>query len=215
MIGVLFLQRGNAMRLQGLAGAFVLALALATTGCHVQVDKDQNGQEKNVRVDTPFGGVHVRSDQTTAADLGLPVYPGAQLTTDSEGDKSADVRLGFGQWQLHVEVVTYTTRDPQTKVIAFYKGAMGRFGDVIACQGNKAEGTPSVTSEGLTCNEDHKQVHVNGVDLNDDDSGFTLRAGSKRHQHIFVLKSSGEGTRYSLVELELPQSDDGSGKGSD
>lgn len=203
------------MRTRALAGVLALGALLTATGCHVQVDKDQNGQEKNVRVDTPFGGVHVRSDQTTAADLGLPAYPGAQLSTDNQGDKSADVRLGFGPWQMHVEVVTYTAPDPQQKVIAFYKNAMGRFGDVITCQGNKAVGTPSVTSEGLTCSEDHKHVQVNGVDINDDDNGFTLRAGSKRHQHIFVLKSSGAGTRYSLVELELPQDDDGSGRSSD
>ncbi len=203
------------MRTRVLAGFLALGAALAVSGCHVQVDKDQNGQEKNVRVDTPFGGVHVRSDQTTAADLGLPAYPGAQLASDNQGDKSADVHLGFGPWQLHVEVVTYMTPDAQQKVIAFYKSAMGRFGDVITCQGNTAVGTPSVTSEGLTCNEEHKRIEVNGVDLNDHGSGFTLRAGSKRHQHIFVLKSSGAGTRYSLVELELPQTDDDSGKSSD
>jgi len=202
------------MTTRALAGFLALAAALAVSGCHVQVEKDQNGQEKNVRVDTPFGGVHVRSDQTTAADLGLPPYPGAQLASDNQGDKSADVRLGFGPWQMHIEVVTYTSSDPQQKVISFYKNAMGRFGDVITCQGSKAVGTPSVTSEGLTCNEDHKHVQVNGVDINNDDNGFTLRAGSKRHQHIFVLKSSGVGTRYSLLELELPQ-DDNSGNSSD
>ena len=202
------------MTTRALAGFLALAAALAVSGCHVQVEKDQNGQEKNVRVNTPFGGVHVRSDQTTAADLGLPPYPGAQLASDNQGDKSADVRLGFGPWQMHIEVVTYTSSDPQQKVISFYKNAMGRFGDVITCQGSKAVGTPSVTSEGLTCNEDHKHVQVNGVDINNDDNGFTLRAGSKRHQHIFVLKSSGVGTRYSLLELELPQ-DDNSGNSSD
>jgi len=203
------------MRTRALAGFLVLAAALAVTGCHVQVEKDQNGQEKNVRVDTPFGGVHVRSDQTTAADLGLPAYPGAQLAADNQGDQSADVSLGFGPWQMRVQVVTYTTADPQQKVIAFYKNAMGRFGDVIACQGHKAVGSPTVTSEGLTCSEDHKHVQVNGVDINDDDSGFTLRAGSKRHQHIFVLKSSGQGTRYSLLDLELPSGGDNSGGSSD
>jgi len=203
------------MRTRALAGFLVLAAALAVTGCHVQVEKDQNGQEKNVRVDTPFGGVHVRSDQTTAADLGLPAYPGAQLSADNQGDQSADVSLGFGPWQMRVQVVTYTTADPQQKVIAFYKNAMGRFGDVIACQGHKAVGSPTVTSEGLTCSEDHKHVQVNGVDINDDDSGFTLRAGSKRHQHIFVLKSSGQGTRYSLLDLELPSGGDNSGGSSD
>jgi len=34
-------------------------------------------REKKVQVDTPFGGIHVNTDQTSAADLGLPAYPGA------------------------------------------------------------------------------------------------------------------------------------------
>jgi hypothetical protein len=58
-----------------------LALGLATiglTGCRVHVEKDAKGEDKNVQVDTPFGGVHVNTDQTTAADMGLPVYPGAE-----------------------------------------------------------------------------------------------------------------------------------------
>ena len=42
---------------------------------------------------------------------------------------------------------------------------------------------------------------MNGID---DDSGFSLRAGSKHHQHIFAIKSGGEGTKFSLVELQLP-----------
>jgi len=50
-----------------------VVLAAGMAGCRVHVDKDANGQEKNVQIDTPFGGVHVNTDQTTAADLGLPV----------------------------------------------------------------------------------------------------------------------------------------------
>ncbi len=71
---------------------------------------------------------------------------------------------------------------------------------------NARETTPvgklSMTSEGLSCNEESRgTVNVNGVD---DDSGFTLRAGSRRHQHIFALKNSDEGTRFALIELQLP-----------
>ena len=63
------------------AAGIVAALALAAgiSGCRVQVQKGANGEDKNVQVDTPFGGVHVNTDQTTAADLGLPVYPGAEI----------------------------------------------------------------------------------------------------------------------------------------
>jgi hypothetical protein len=187
----------------GLAG-LMLGTLLTATGCHVQVNKGENGDDRNVRIETPLGGLHVRSDQTAAADLGLPVYPGAQVAPDHEGDRSADVHLGFGQWQLRVKVVTYRTPDARDKVIAFYRNAMARFGDVLTCDGRQPVGQPTITREGLTCSEAEKgKVHVNGVS---EDSGFTLRAGSRRHQHIFAIKSSGEGTRFSLVELELPSS---------
>ena len=56
-----------------------LALAAGVAGCRIHVDKGANGEDKNVQVDTPFGGIHVNTDQTTAADLGLPAYPGAQI----------------------------------------------------------------------------------------------------------------------------------------
>src|ERR1035441_7137431 len=76
-----------------------LTLAAGLAGCRVHVDKDANGVEKNVQVDTPFGGVHVNTDQTTASDMGLPAYPGAEIVRDKDHDKSADVHMGFGEWQ--------------------------------------------------------------------------------------------------------------------
>src|SRR5271157_6033135 len=131
-----------------------LALAAGIAGCRVHVEKDANGKEKNVQVDTPFGGVHVNTDQTTAADLGLPDYPGAEAVRNDDNHKSADVHMGFGEWELRVRAVSYATPDTQEQVTAFYKKAMGRYGDVIVCQGHSAVGSPSTTSEGLTCSDD-------------------------------------------------------------
>src|ERR1700757_2233134 len=111
--------------------AIGLLLAAGMVGCRVHVDKDANGKEKNVQVDTPFGGVHVNTDQVTASDLGLPVYPGAEVVKDKDHDKSADVNMGFGEWTLRVRAVNYATVDSQDKVTAFYKKALGRYGDVI------------------------------------------------------------------------------------
>lgn len=182
-----------------------LALATAIAGCRIHVDKDANGQEKNVQVDTPFGGVHVNTDQITAADLGLPVYPGAEIVRDKEHDKSADVNMGFGEWTLRVRAVNYATTDSQDKVTAFYKKALGRYGDVITCQGNAPIGTPTATSEGLTCNEDnHGNVKIDDKDYGSH-GGFQLKAGSKRHQHIIGFQDSQNGkTRFALVALDLP-----------
>ncbi|HEY9127932.1 MAG TPA: hypothetical protein VIM62_12430 [Acidobacteriaceae bacterium] len=188
------------------AGAVCLltAAALALAGCRVQVDKDKNGKEKTVHVDTPFGGVHVNTDQTTAADLGLPVYPGAHAITDDEKHKSADVHIGFGQWQIRVKAVSYGTTDSQDKVAAFYKKELGRYGDVITCQGSSAVGTPAATREGLTCSDEGAKGHVH-VDSDDLKRSFELKAGSKRHQHIVGFEDhAGAETRFALVAIDLP-----------
>jgi hypothetical protein len=186
-----------------------LALAAGVAGCRIHVDKDANGQEKNVQVDTPFDGVHVNTDQTTAADLGLPAYPGAELVKDDDNHKSADVHMGFGEWELRVRAVSYETPDTKDQVVAFYKKALGRYGEVITCQGNTPVGAPSATSEGLTCADDKDNTSTVQIDRSDYGTGknsLELKAGSKRHQHIVGFEDPRNGqTRFALVALDLPE----------
>lgn len=184
----------------------VLALAVLIAGCSVKVDKGANGEDKNVQVDTPFGGVHVNTNETTAADLGLPVYPGAEMVADNDKHKSADVHLGFGQWELRVRAVSYGTADSQDKVLAFYKKALGRYGNVITCRNNVAIGTPAATSEGLTCEDDkNAKVHVDQGDYSLNKGSLELKAGSRRRQHIVGFEDPKDGqTRFALVALDLP-----------
>jgi hypothetical protein len=194
----------------GRTAGLVAGLALLATiaGCRVHVDKGSNGEDKNVQVDTPFGGVHVNTNQTTAADLGLPAYPGAQTVADDDKHKSADVHLGFGEWELRVRAVSYSTPDKQDQVLAFYKKALGRYGDVITCQGNSPVGTPVTTSEGLTCADDKNNtttVQIDRGDYGSDKNSLELKAGSKRHQHIVGFESPKDShTRFALVALDLP-----------
>jgi hypothetical protein len=184
-----------------------LALTAGLTGCFsVHTEKGANGEDKSVQVDTPFGGVHVNTNQTTASDLGLPVYPGAKMVADDDKHKSADVHLGFGEWQLRVRAVSYQTQDSKEQVTAFYKKALGRYGDVITCQGNAPIGSPTRTSEGLTCSEDnHPKVKIDQGDYGVDKGNLELKAGSKRHQHIVGFEEPKAGqTRFALVALDLP-----------
>jgi hypothetical protein len=188
----------------------VMAMSLlVVAGCRIQVDKAKNGEDKNVKIDTPMGGLHVRTNQMNAADVGLPVYPGAQpvaASKDNDDNKSVDIHMGFGKWQLRVKVLKYQTPDPQDKVLAFYRKALGRFGDVIECNGNTPVGTPTATHEGLTCSEHSKNSNVHETD-----NGLSLRAGSPHHQHIVGIdKSSAAGkTQFALIELELPEGAEG------
>jgi len=186
--------------------ASAAALLLLTCGCRIDVQKGENGKDKNVRIDTPLGGIHVNQDAVSAADTGLPQYPGAHLDTDHQGDKSADIHMGFGDWQLRIKVVRYRTSDSQDKVLAFYKKALGRYGDVIECNGKSPVGSPVSTREGLTCNDDGGGDTKLHVDTGDTGGGHDLKAGSKRHQHIVGIdkESDADTTRFSLVQLDLP-----------
>ena len=197
----------------------VSALVVCSSGCRVRTEKGADGQDKSVQIDTPFGGVHVNTNDTTASDLGLPTYPGAQIAHDDDKHQSADVHMGFGEWQLRVRAVPYTSGDPQDKIAAFYKKAMSRFGDVLTCQGNAPVGTPTATAEGLDCTDSGKKTHINingkgnGLDLSNE---LQLKAGSKRHQHIVGFDDQHDGkTRFILVAIDLPAGVDGKSDKSD
>jgi hypothetical protein len=183
-----------------------LATAMLTSfiACRIQTNNGENGKDKNVKIETPFGGVHVSTDQTAAADIGLPTYPGAQLFhKKDDSDNSADVHLGFGKWQLRVKVAEYTTSDPEEKVAAFYKKALGRYGDVITCRGENTVGTPEKTREGLTCKADGRNSNIN---LNKSDDNLALKAGSPTHQHVVGIRDSENNqTRFTLIALDLPK----------
>lgn len=198
-----------------------LGAAMWAAGCRVNVEKGARGDDKKVQVDTPFGGIRVNTGQTTAADVGLPAYPGAQLLTDDGNRKSVDMRMGFGEWEMRVQVASYSTADSEDKVEAFYRKALSSFGDVIACRDGGPVGAESKTAQGLTCS-DHGHRNVN-IDDHGQKYGYQpehgaleLKAGSERHQHIVGFENAKSGqTRFALVVLDLPNAGNGNTGKSD
>jgi hypothetical protein len=183
--------------------ALSLLAPVLLSGCYVKVDKSQNGEDKDVEVHSPLGGVHVRTSTPNAEDVGLPTYPNATPGRGKDGGDGADVHLGFGEWQLRVTVAKYQTADPQSKVASFYRAALGRYGEVIECRGSHPVGTPAITRDGLGCED--KAPNSKGVHIGDDEMDYNLRAGSKRHQHIVGFSDhDGTGTRFALLRLDLP-----------
>ena len=179
-----------------------LAAALLA-GCEVDTHKD--GDSKDVKIATPFGGMRVKTNDTVVLeDIGLPAYPGAvAVKKDSDKDtSSADVNMSFGSFQLRVKAASYRTDDSPAKVEKFYRDGLKRFGDVIACRDDRAVGTPEHTAEGLTC-DNQKEGHIT-VDDHPSKDKLELKAGSKQHQHIVAIDAEGGGTKFGLVALDLP-----------
>lgn len=195
-----------------LVAAVALTALAATVGC--RVDEHRNGDHEDVKIATPFGGMSVKTnDATVQAGVGLALYPGAtvvkKLHTDKDGehdDGAADVNLSFGSFHLGVKALSYSTQDAPDKVMAFYRKDMARYGEVLLCKGKHAVGTPVETRDGLTCSDDSKNVHVQGMNVDTDGDGSygVLKAGSKLHQHIVSIDEQGSGTKFGLVALDLP-----------
>lgn len=199
-------------------GAICLVAALALTAgpavCQEKSDKDS--KDVHVHVNSLNIDIQGKNGEVTAATLGLPVYPGAQIAISKDNDDSADLHLAFGKWEFRLRAVHYTTSDEKEKVAAFYKKALKRYGEVLVCQGDVVVGNPAPASSGLTCKDDDKDTPAQGlhshVGVGSKDT--ELKAGSKRHQYIFGFEESKDGkTQFVLLELVLPaDSDDDKGK---
>jgi hypothetical protein len=181
-------------------------LLVGATGCKVKVDKSGDGD--NVKIATPFGGIAVNKDQTSAADLGLPAYPGAVTDTADDGKRSAKVDMGFGSFKLRVRVAHYKSADDRDQVLVFYRKALSEYGNVIECVGGKPVGAVS-TREGLTCDHsDHDHTTSHSTD------DLQLKAGSTRHQHIVAFGDGSSPTHFTLIALDLPHGFDNEEKGT-
>jgi hypothetical protein len=180
----------------------VVGVAVALlAGC--EVEKHKSGDGDDVKIATPFGGMRVKTDSAQVmSSIGLPAYPGARPVKQEKDNGSADVDMSFGGFQLRVKAMSFRTGDSPEKVEAFYRDALRRFGDVIACRDDRPVGKPTRTAEGLAC-DSGKDDHTAGE--NHSAKGeFELETGSQQHRHIVSIDADGSGTKFELVVLDLP-----------
>jgi hypothetical protein len=179
------------LRISGLLAILTAVLALAA--CSINVRKDNEGRDKNVDINTPFGGIHV-NENADARDTGLPVYPGARVKEKSrEGDqKSANVDISTSAFGLKVVAVEYQSNDAPDKIIAYYQGQLKKYGNVLQCHTSHSA---TYTTHGHH-NEDSEELKCEG-----DNSGKTieLKAGTKSNQHIVSIEPKDKGSDFALV----------------
>jgi hypothetical protein len=145
----------------------------------------------------------------TAADIGLPTYPGATLYKESDNDSAVDMGFTFGDVHFKLLAANYTTSASPAQVLAFYRKPLSRYGEVLECDHGKPVGSFTVTRTGLTCSDKQgHHVQVNGSA--DSSSDHELRAGSPKQFRLVGIDTSHPGaTRFGLVYLELPKDDKG------
>jgi len=176
-------------RLAGIAFAVVAILLLSA--CSINVKKEKNGDDKQVDINTPVGGIHV-SKEVNPEDLGIAVYPGATLKEKGNGeDKSANVNLSSFGFGLKVVALEYESKDSPDKVVAYYKDQLKKYGDVLVCH-----------TASTNVNAGIRKHDGDSHELTCEGSGghnIELKVGSRENQHIVAVESSGSGSNFSLV----------------
>src|SRR5581483_4932581 len=175
-----------------------LAAALISAGCSINVKKNDQGQEKKVDIDTPFGGIHV-SKGADVRDTGINVYPGAQLKhkDDSGEEKDANVNISTSAFGLKVVALEYQTNDGPDKVIAYYRNELKKYGNVLECHTRGHGYSYNTTnpdkgdSEELKCEGDN-----NGKTIE-------LKVGTKSNQHIVAIDPQDKGSDFALVYVRM------------
>ena|SRR5690349_23967091 len=177
-------------------GAMVFIGLLAVSACSINVKKNDSGEDKNVDIKTPFGEIHVDKG-ADVRDTGLPVYAGARIAPDKGKDeKSANVNISSFGFGLKVVAVKYESDDEPSKVVAFYKEQLKRYGSVLECH---------KTGQNYSYNHNSDELKCEG-----DNSGQTveLKVGNKNNQHIVEIEPSGRGSNFSLVYVRVRGKED-------
>ncbi|HSC07821.1 MAG TPA: hypothetical protein VLD59_13420 [Steroidobacteraceae bacterium] len=168
----------------------LLIVSLSLSGCNVDVQGE--GQNKNVDVHTVFGDISVRTSDK-GVDTGLPVYPGAKLLQgDSDESGSADVNVGTSFVGVHVKAAKYESKDAPQAVVDFYRDELGKFGTVVACNGDvNFEGEPKQP----VCKEDSGSGEIQ------------LVTGTEDNHRMVSVKPRGAGSEFAVVAIQIDERD--------
>src|SRR5208282_495696 len=142
----------------------------------------------------------IASEEASAKEVGLPLYPGARPHKDKSDDSpAAQLGLWGGAWGFKLAVLKLESNDPPEKVAAFYHKALAKYGRVLNCADSaKALGAHEKTDSPneLSCKDDQPE---NGETV--------LKAGTKEKQHIVGIKLEGGLSVVQLVYVEARGSD--------
>lgn len=177
-----------------LPAMILTALAMARQNADPNNTRTERAQETK-RSHNSIGFIF--SQDASASDVGLPVYPGAQRSNDTSDDSSA---LQMGLWGpssgFKLVVLKLDSNDAPERVAAFYRKALGRYGRVLDCAKSASRHEKAGSrSNALDCEADQPV-----------DGGFTLKAGTKDKQHVVGVEPRGSHSRIALVYVEAPGS---------
>lgn len=142
-------------------------------------------------------GLEVRGE-LNAAELGLPIYPGARPLPD-KADENAALSLGLwgGSLGFSLKVAKYGSRAPLERVAAYYREALAALGPVIDC----SSGTPRALAPAPAASAatppscDNKKPSVAGE--------LIYKVGDAKNFHLVALQPrEGAGVEFQIVRMQ-------------
>lgn len=177
----------------GVLGLVIAAVLLLLAGCSVSVD-DKDKKNEKVDIQTPFANLKVDSGDK-AADNGIPVFPGAHLRPEENGDNhAANINIGAAGFGLKVIAADYETDASPEKVKAFYEDKMKQFGNVLVCNGHNGGNDVHIAGH------DDKSQKLSCSDATGD--GWEIKAGRSDNEHLVSIEPRGSGTRFGTVFIQ-------------
>jgi hypothetical protein len=162
------------------AGSTICAASLCFAAAGAQDDKKKNDDGAGIVLKT----------QATSKEVGLPLYPGAKPHKDEKNDSAA---ANLGLWGttfgFKLVVMKMESGDAPEKVAAFYRKALGKYGQVLDCSNGNA--TDQKDSKKLTCDDDKPEP-----------GKLVFKSGTKEKQHVVGIQQNGSGSLFQLVYIE-------------
>jgi hypothetical protein len=181
------------------AGTVVFTLLLSLS----LFAQDGGNKNENFDVRSSVGDLHIGAD-ADARKAGLPLYPGARLTSKGKDGNDDKVNLGvlteaFG---IKLVVAKYESDDASGKVVDFYRDKLKKYGKVLECHSLKHNGVDVNSADDAKDSKDsdskNKELKCEG-----DNSGpvTELKVGTEDDQHDVAIepRDGGKGTTFSLV----------------
>ena len=172
--------------------AVVLTVFLSMGSILAGVAQDADSQNKNLDVRSPIGDLHVGAD-VDAKKIGVPLYPGARLKTHDPKSDQANLSVLTEAFGMKLVVANYVSDDDPSKIVAFYRNKLKKYGKVLECHSEKRGGDVSVEDD-KGANKELKCEQGSGPVTE-------LKVGSEENQHLVAVESreGGKGAEFALV----------------
>jgi len=172
--------------------AVVLTFFLSVAGVLAGVAQDADSANKNLDVRSPMGDLHVGAD-ADAKKIGVPLYPGARPKTHDPNSDQANLSVLTEAFGMKLVVANYVSDDDPSKIVAFYRNKLKKYGKVLECHSDKHGGDVSV--------QDDKRADKELKCEHDSGPVTELKVGSEQNQHLVAVEAreGGRGSEFALV----------------